>query len=589
MNNIQPGEDLVRDPGWKPSRIKNTVGICLTISSLQIITFTPSFVDKLLKYNQCSDDVCRMVNKVNSTRTENLCLLPDKMKYVYLQHEVMLLVGAHKVNYDTPNKVRGFSYGCRSRKLGIDDASPCLHNFHRLLTFATKPVVNQSETEISLRKERINIISRNDTTYQKICNSVKYMINSTYESEMIFHHGVENHLFIQMLNAMFHLIHYLFLGPNDVTQNTYTVMIIQEHCNVRLIKGPYGLPFVELEEMIMYIIPLKFVYFNIDISDYEKKFFKYDGTLQEYVDSLTVHLFNERVFGAQAWIAHKTNTIFMHADFPLVVGIQEEGFWKEEFYASELSYRTYVQLKELSNSIIDKIKDNPRTTKQELDTLFHQIPITDLAYSYRNLKFPKEFWNEEQPNQQNLFKNFTRRSARGPDYLLYAIHLSKIVKQWKIKKDLEVGIIFGLMKEQEELYKYKMMTIISNATWYETLLTADYLNFMENNKTEGFRFVETELIPVATTHSVSIIRSLNTRRWYLINNHNVYSTINLKSFIDFQSNGELLNSRIAETFWHEVNQYYLYKNKINTIIKPIIRQDYEWDKQNVLKKDTVTP
>ncbi|KAI3379831.1 hypothetical protein SNEBB_003936 [Seison nebaliae] len=549
---------------------------------------TPSLVKKLSENYRCSSDICKTIEEINSTETQNFRELPVDIQYKYLKHEVMVLTGLHK--HTNLAGGSGLSYGCRNKISGIqiNDLSYCVYHFLRFLTFIdNSPPLNEAETK--KLEEIFNYrLAISNSKSNSSCMSHKGAICSI--SEYLY----KNRLVNELINPVAFMMHHLFFGPDDVAQDELVAIVNEDNGPNQQFFGPNKLPILDDKKTILYLAGPRLLHISISMKDIDEDTHDLEHGLTDYLNSLKIRLFNDRILKDFLWVEEKCAEIIKNYGYPKIVVIPETSS-SNSIYASQISKEMYIKVNQDIGNIYLQVDDN--ATESGLDRNFPGIPLKDMTFTAVSELLPSSFWCDEQPCAQKLFDNFNRIPS-NMTYEIYAFHLEYMTHKRKIElinggynrsyipDDFHETIRFrlhefinvfqmrkySLESAKRTLFHRKSTNLLYELIEIETLLSTDDFNSQRYDYAPSYFAMQDKTV---LSHSFSILKSIDGSTWYLISNSGVMKVINLKMLLDGKPIKETLNTIVTESFWHEEISYREDIQNLIPRIKPILLSDYK--------------
>ncbi|KAI3389222.1 hypothetical protein SNEBB_007771 [Seison nebaliae] len=329
----------------------------------------------------------------------------------------------------------------------------------------------------------------------------------------------------------------------------------------------------------------------------ENKYYKLNGTFDEYLQSTNYRTFNQKVLEDLPWIQEICNEIINQYDYPNIVVFPLTSKFGLT-YSLKLHPQVLNQLKVIITNIIQTVNANPLINKNQLDNIFQPIPYNELSLGNHRMELSNQYWNVNTFADQRLFRNFNGE-VEGKNYKIYGVGLTtlsrafEIISLTKLPKVAEdpklnemyndnVIELYGAFDElnqlegsdlTKQLIRNKAISIISNAVYYEFIATMEIHNIHKAsslNKTYE-SIINIQWVSKGEDHSLGVVKSFSDKeKWYFISNEFVNEITDVKKFF---IQGYSFNY-ISDIFLHEEESYGV-KNYLKQFIKPILLKDYE--------------
>ncbi|KAI3387880.1 hypothetical protein SNEBB_002284 [Seison nebaliae] len=116
------------------------------------------------------------------------------------------------------------------------------------------------------------------------------------------------------------LLQHLFFDPADIGDDEITGKILLSDEPPILIKGSQTFPIKndQIENIVIYYPTIKMLHL-IFPTELDNKYYKFDGTLMEYLYSTKYRLFNQKILEDSPWVTEQCNQIINEHGYPNVV------------------------------------------------------------------------------------------------------------------------------------------------------------------------------------------------------------------------------------------------------------------------------
>ncbi|KAI3380747.1 hypothetical protein SNEBB_008323 [Seison nebaliae] len=593
---------ILRNPAVTPPHIHNSFGLCQSISALQVIIAAPFLLRYIIENNQCTPDVCEILNRVNSTETKDIPHFPDNLPYVFLNHEILLLMGVHKVDHGLLRKSSEFSLGTVGTS--INDISLCLHNLYRIWIMKYNEFPRDTlpmNVTLSLRKKPFSH-SHKDLSFERIERYDPYYPSqeSGYAGDFQQDMKLQQHFSA----ALIFFLHHIFHSPEDMPAKEEVGLVYKKVFDIQWLTAS-DVFFDEDDDtfaIFFLTIDLLFVgYVNV-----EEKYYNVDGTITEYIDSIRTRNFNKRVLYDDPWMKTHCESLIHSFGYPIIV-VTPHNINTEMYFASQLSQGTNRNIDKIFRKMLENVQNN-KTATSETENILRYIGVSP----YRPIE-PDNFWKGDLPRRQELFRGFGREGKKVY-YKLYAIHFAygpAIVRILSKNQPKNVELPIGFLdrhnfRVNEVLERFKLtqlneltdvqrksleepfIKLVNDTVWKETLSTANDFHYFrqivraERNNTilryyeaEESKYINYDTNDRLVGHSVTLIKSLSGEIWYLVSNSLVIPVENLKKFYGGQSYEESYGLIIEQMFWHKEHEYNRDAKIVRRAIRPIVQDDYD--------------
>ncbi|KAI3382898.1 hypothetical protein SNEBB_003579 [Seison nebaliae] len=388
----------------------------------------------------------------------------------------------------------------------------------------------------------------------------------------------------------------LFLGPEYVSDKDIIRTVYKPDFSSESVVGSKKLSPINCDKCIVHYPTLELIHFELDYVRSDIEYYKFDGTLTEYMESLKIRTFSER-FKDEMWIKFQTEEIIMDHGFPKIV-ITTEQIERVHFFAAQTSGQTM--------EFVDQLLRSYNTDKTIKTFLKYEKYITVIPEAFVFAPYyptlPENFWNKDQFVPMKLFKDFDTEDP-FVDYTIYAFHLEtsatiydivdkysypvalpKGTHEWNNRRNEEVFSRFNSTslekyteEEKQRVISY-LKRFVNRTIWQESLVNAGAFYYAQQ-KLKGKNVDHSIFIPYETiggegkSHSLAIIKSMVEWKWYLISDRNVHYIKNLKKFLLDKSDPVYFNFYIHGIFWHESVSYETNALSVHKMLKPVIATD----------------
>ncbi|KAI3383916.1 hypothetical protein SNEBB_009419 [Seison nebaliae] len=217
-------------------------------------------------------------------------------------------------------------------------------------------------------------------------------------------------------------MHHLFFGPDDVAQDELVAIINEDNGPNQQFFGPNKLPILDDANTILYLVGPRLLFIAINMEDIDEGTHDLEHGLTEYLNSLKIRLFNDRILKDFLWVEDKCAEIIKNYGYPKIVIIPETSS-RNSIYASQISKDVYIKVNKEIARIYAAVKNN--ATLSELDRKFPTISVKNMAFTAVSEVLSPSFWCDEKPCEQKLFDNFNKIPS-NVTYEIYAFHLEYI-------------------------------------------------------------------------------------------------------------------------------------------------------------------
>ncbi|KAI3385256.1 hypothetical protein SNEBB_006623, partial [Seison nebaliae] len=552
-------------------------GICNIISAYQLILFTPYWLNKFLENYECTPDVCKLISRVNSTRTGDMMNFDKSLRYSYLIHEMLIFSGCHKINEKDLDNNNEYPIGANTKR----NVSLSLHNFMRMNLMDYKYPKNETSNRIriSLERNRTHKINQDDWKENELENGTN--VEQIDEEELTRTMCMKYYLCYDLWNSMTFLLHHLFFQPNDILKEEIAWNIYKENGRAETVsksKVFYPMSKHEHGEFIGYSPFFSSMYLGTRFKQTDDKYYHSKKILGAYLNNIHIRTFSERFKNEISWVREKVAEIITKHNFPKIV-ITEEFYETNMFYASEMNSKTYQNI----DNRFSLIRNSREYRVKMLIGIYnHPLPPPEIRQYYPNI--PEHFWDENELLPMRIFQNIVENDV---SYIIYAMHLRNCDISYTLgkekpqpfitnrKEDLinhrnnRVDQIIGRMNfstlkehrpEETLCIERYLRNFVKDIAWKETLATAGnyYVReklFSGDKPGKPSPFIERIGKNSKPGHSIALVKSFTKPVWYLVDDHRVVTINNLKKFLIQRPLKRYRDFYISTLMWHETNSY----------------------------------
>ncbi|KAI3383135.1 hypothetical protein SNEBB_000410 [Seison nebaliae] len=581
----------------KPPSLRNNWGVCMSISLLQMIIASPTLIMMIYENNYYENNVCQILEDINFSELKVPSLLPQNIERLYLVHEMMMLKGlysSHKnkgLNCDE-HEERNFESERRRKSSGIVENLYKLiiannnkyhflfhDNFTEPLTISPEPKRQKWYESARAYKTIRSLICCVDKFREK--TPINQLLNISKSVMIKFIDNNYLRLFsINVLSLMFFI---LYSNPKH-----FAVILAEQNGETKqfIIDNELNMKIPTVSSYIFTYFPhIRFVQFTID-RDLSVYFTNTTNlNITSYRHSLNTPSFPQLIRETSKSFQMKVLQLLKNYDTP-------NNLMTESEY---LNYRAIDQpfeliLSEHSLALIKSFfKDLFHSSKIEqttnsIESLTKNLPI----YYRRNLmKLPQLFWCKNIPCEQQLFKDFDV-NYRATFYKTLAILLVEDnirytfsdLREAKFENEVDFKSVFQKRKTtlreitmesipnqnlNSNFHAYKLLNkLIEIIAHNETMFSKLQIHNFKLNKDPPRNEFRTINSPGG--HSVIVVKSLLTEKWWLITNSAVDEIQNLRTFVT-EINQKNVHYFPQGIFWENSEKHQKSINILYSILK----------------------
>ncbi|KAI3378693.1 hypothetical protein SNEBB_005618 [Seison nebaliae] len=403
------------------------------------------------------------------------------------------------------------------------------------------------------------------------------------------------------INTLGLILNYLFFGPDNVEDGETIGIIVEKESHPIMVRGPdFEISSGIFSNFFAYYIPINFMFISINTTEKDEKFYVFNKTIVEYMDSMKMRSFNDRFRGFSANMEYHLETLLNDYDLPKIVGISESfvGYT----FSVQLSHSVICSLYNIFKKFYDapeeittiSNKNGPTLTNERLDQIIMQNWNGVITVSGYRPQLPDDFWDREIPRNQDLFHGYYPSNYPN-NYTPYAFEIASEGWVFKLDGPMEINAIFPenffvwrqrridellekarkfraqpLSDHDNNLIENRIREFITPIVHRETLALVYMYSINEESglvEMTPEQFVTLDFIQIGR-HALAIIKSFSDETWYVIDNDLVVKIQDLKSFI------ETPDFFIQTTFWYRENSYENDINELRPLVKPILKKHY---------------
>ncbi|KAI3378243.1 hypothetical protein SNEBB_006097 [Seison nebaliae] len=600
----------------EPSRLSNEFGICVVLSTLNILMTSSSLMYKLYELNDCTEEHYRMIRVINRIRTTNI---PPNFEYLYLACEVLRLIGVYKNQIESDvNKLK------ENERLLSTFFHILIHGkantFHILRPF--EPLTPIKRESMSSRKmEKDSYLSTRTTTItpgsslkqklnsriEKVCTNTKEYVRNTLtfhktnedEFKRYSRINYDSNLSMMGPQTLVFLINFLYFDNENKKKNDIVayrlineknkIFTRNDHIFYQKIK-PFYIP--KYHQEILYIPSLSLLYYSVAAHQFKSI---RRNNLVEYRNSLS-HPHIEELMGEMGEILiEKLHRHFIEQPPPNLLIIDNHKF--SILATPNMNLPKYLIVNLISlKLIVQSSIELYRTHRSSVNWSKFQMIIQQshlIHYVTPPLKMAETLWADDGTVKQiplfqniQLFANvelyqlfaFQMLTAQSKYYLSFVTINEEDDNYKKVKESIDEmrrsrreeilqemtnyykTFDFSIDKESEELLLNSLSMIAGEIGREET-----YFNYHASMNGED-RQVKFKMNRVESEgHTLAITRSIRTGKWWLVNNEDAHQIDNLPHF--FQSPiVDRIYYNVGAMYWEMSKNYYKYQKLLMKVI-----------------------
>ncbi|KAI3387457.1 hypothetical protein SNEBB_004924 [Seison nebaliae] len=612
-----PALNILRDPYEQPPyTLNNEIGVCFSITALQFFLSSPTLMTLLYNMNYCTEEACNVVNKLNSATTLNRKKFPANFEHVVFTHEVMAMMSFSSMNGSGLNcQNHTYSLGCRnatSDKLCQNGSIIFQYTYQLLAAKQREPNwMEKRRLSLSTRKEKFprnpEISSPSASSLSGLWKELKNFMSCQMEKCYKNVFGEYEHLYRTMENfqikysivpiiSLFTDLLYLGEGAThehevvgiqfDNTDNAFKYF---QNSLLRF-PGKYD------DEVGMYFPQTKVLIIHNNLVPQDDLVFPENLDLYTLDQFTRLPLPQDRLNVISPKFNENLERIFSLNGLPNVVIFEQlyNEYLSEKIpFLLSPSIFTMSDMLDQSSFVIEKLVENI-----ELENIGDWNNYQDIFIDFFRtiLPFPKAFWCEDEPCEQDLFQT-TSNLNRPQKYTLYGIGLCNddmtvelqnieippnyltndtiIYINRRLRQLFNIfinhtklaGKYEKLNSNQQELFRKPLESKLMEIVYNETLVKLQNIEVIKDEK--YLINITHKNIIQNTGHVIGAFKSLDGNRWWLIDNDYIIEINNIREF--FQLDPFISDNYICQTAWEITKNYVDLGQKLRQLINPIRR------------------